>query len=87
MKLKITPTTPSTTEELLAAIEAELSAAKVKISRTPRGRIVLDAPDDVDVERLIGSVLMDRGLSLEQVNELSVSPPFQDLLKGRKPPP
>lgn len=84
MKLKVFPALVAGTEaDGMAALEKALAGLGVRIARTARGRILLDAPEGEEMQKQIQERLGQHGFSLEPVQELSVKPVLDGILEVR----
>jgi len=83
MKLKVFPALVTGTEaDNVAALETALAGLGVRIARTARGRVLLDAPEGEEMQKQIRERLGQHGFSFEPVQELSVKPVLDGILEA-----
>ncbi len=83
MKLKVFPALVAGTEaDSMAALETALAGLGVRVARTARGRILLDAPEGEEIQKQIRERLGQHGFGLEPVQEMSVKPVLDGILEA-----
>lgn len=84
MKLKVIPALEAGTDaDGMATLERALAGLNVRIARTARGKILLDVPEGEEMQKQILERLGQHGFSFEPVQELSVKPVLDGILKAR----